>query len=94
MQNPILKFRQSSIVFEKASVFSGKLKALMSSNCHRVRHFLLKLRTRFYLLMPIKGCSGFFLILFRSWVICKNKKDLVSTHSFFTFLSITKYLNK
>ena len=62
MQNPILKSRQSSIVFEKPSVFSGKLKTLMSSNCHKVRYFLLKLRTRFsYLLMPIKGCSGFFL---------------------------------
>ena len=24
-----------------------------------------------------------FFILFTSWVICKNQKDLVSTHSFF-----------
>ena len=28
--------------------------------------------------MSTKGCSGF-------WVICKNQKDLVSTHLFFTF---------
>ena len=37
---------------------------------------------------------GIFFILFRSFVICKNQKDLVSTHSFFTFLLITADLNK
>ena len=30
-----------------------------------------------------------FFILFRSWVICKNKKNLVSKHSIFTLLLIT-----
>ena len=34
--------------------------------------------------MSTNGCSGF----------CKNKKDLVSTHSLFTFLLITHNFNK
>ena len=30
--------------------------------------------TSFYLTMCTKGCSEFFFILFRSWVICENQK--------------------
>ena len=33
-------------------------------------------------------------VFFLNKVICKNYKDLVSTHSFFTFLLITQNLNK
>ena len=40
-----------------------------------------------------KGTWGVF-YLFRTWYICKNKKELVSTHSLFTFLLITQDLNK
>ena len=35
MQNPIQKFRQSSIVFKKPGFLSEKLKILPSSNEHR-----------------------------------------------------------
>ena len=66
----------------------------MSSKYHKLQYFLLKLFTRFLFTNTYKRVFGIFLILFRSWVICKNKKDLVSTHSFFTFLLITQDLNK
>ena len=49
MQNAIQKFRQSSIVFEKAGILSENLKILTSSNYATVQYFLLKLRTRFLL---------------------------------------------
>ena len=39
MQNPIQKFRQSSIVFEKRDFLSGKLKTLRSSNYPAVQYF-------------------------------------------------------
>ena len=47
MQNPIQKFRQSSIVFEKPGILSENLKTLTSSNYPTIQYFLLKLRTRF-----------------------------------------------
>ena len=46
------------------------------------QYFLLKLHTRFLLTNGYKRVSGIFFIFFRSWVICKNLKNLVSTHSF------------
>ena len=94
MQNTIQKFRQSSIIFEKPSILSENLKTLTGSNYPTVQYFLLKLCTRFRLTNAYKMVCGIFLILFRSWVICKNKKDVVSTHSIFTFLLITQDLNK
>ena len=95
MQNPKQKFRQSSIVFEKPGILSENLETLMSSNCPTVKYFLLKLCIRFLLTSVYKRvCGGGGGILFRSWVICKDKKDLVSTHSFFTFLLITQDLKK
>ena len=62
MQNPIQKFRQRSIVFEKPGILHKKLKTLTSSNYRKVKYFLLKLFTRFALTVSTKGCSG--LILF------------------------------
>ena len=94
MQNPIQKLRQSSIFFEKPGFLSEKLKNLTSSNYHRVQCFLLKLHTCVLLTNVYKSVFGIFFILFRSWVICKNRKDLVSTHSFLTFLLVTQDLNK
>ena len=82
MQNTIQKFRQNSIVFEK-------IKTLTTSNYPTVHYFLLKLCTRFLLTNVYKRVCGMFLILFRSWIICKNLRRLVSTHSFFRFLLIT-----
>ena len=66
MQNPIQKFRQSSIVLEKPGILSENLKTLTSSNYPRVQFFLLKHRARFLSRMSTKGCSGVFFILFRT----------------------------
>ena len=61
MQNPIQKFRQSSIVFEKLGILFRKLKTLTSSNCRRVEYFLLKFYTRFVLTIIYKRVFGIFL---------------------------------
>ena len=82
MQNAVQKFRQSSIVFEKPGILSENLKTLTSSNYPTVQYFLLKLCTR----SPLTYLD---LELF-----AKIRKDLVSTHSFFTLLLITQDLNK
>ena len=74
MQNPIQKFRQSSIVFEKPGILSENLKTLASSNYPTVEYVLLKLCTRFLLTDVYKMVSGIFFILFRSSVINKNLK--------------------
>ena len=73
MQNTMHKFRQSSIVFEKASIFFESLKFLTSSNYPTVQYFLLNLRS-FLLTNVYERVRGTFLILFRSWFICKNLK--------------------
>ena len=81
MQNTIQKFRQSSIVFEKPAFLSENLKTLMSSNYPTVLYFLPKLQ---------KDVQDFF-ILFRSWVICKNKKTPgFYTHVFYIFINNSK----
>ena len=66
MQNPIQKFTQSSIVFEKPAILSENLKTLTSSDYPKVQYFLLKLRARFLLTNVYKRVRGIFLILFRS----------------------------
>ena len=66
----------------------------MSSNYRRVQYFWLKLRTRFLLTNIHKRVCGMFFILFRSRVICKNQIDLVPINSLFTFLIISRVLNK
>ena len=93
MRNPIQKFRQGSIVFEKPGFLSEKLKTLTSSNYHRVQYFLLKLATRFLLTNLYKSVFGIFLFCLDLALFAKIKKDLVSTYSFFTFLLITQDLN-
>ena len=88
MQNPIQKFRQSSIVFEKPGILSENLKTLTSSNYPTVQYFLLKLRTRFLLTNVYKKVCGIFFISFRSWVICKNlKRPGFCTLVFYTFIN-------
>ena len=91
MQNPIQKFRQSSIVFEKPVILSENLKTLTSSNYPTVEYFLLKLRTRFLLANVYKRVCG---ILLDLELFAKIKKDLVSTHSLFTLLLVTQDLLK
>ena len=44
--------------------------------------------------MSTKGCVGFFLFYLDLELFAKIKKDLVSTHSFFTLLLVTQDLNK
>ena len=84
MQNTIQKFRQSTIVLEKPGILSENLKTLTSSSYPTAQYFLLKLHTRFLLTNVYKRVVGIFIILFRSWVIWKSYKNLISTHSFFT----------
>ena len=73
MQNAIQKFIQRSIAFEKAGILSENLKTLMSSNYPSVQYFLLKTSHMFSTYHCLKkDVWDFFLILFRSWVICKN----------------------
>ena len=94
MQNPIQKFRQSSIVFEKPGVLSENLKTLTSSNYPTIQYFLLKLRTRFLLTNAYKRVCGIFLFCLDLGLFAKIKKELVSSHSFFTLLLIAQDLNK
>ena len=66
MQNPIQRFRQSSIVFEKLDILSEKVKTLTSSNYHRVQYFFAETSHTFPTYQCLqKGARDFF-ILFRS----------------------------
>ena len=94
MQNAIQKFRQSSFVFEKPGILSENLKTLTSSNYPTVQYFCWNFAHVFYLPLSKKGCVGFFLFYLDLELFAKIKKDLVSTHSFFTLLLITQDLNK
>ena len=94
MENPTQKFRQSSIVFKKPGILFENLKTLTNSNYPIVQYFLLKLRTRFLFTNVYKRVCEIFLFCLDLELFAKIKKDLVSTHSFFTFLLITQDLNK
>ena len=94
MQNPIPKFRQSSIMFEKPGYLSEKMKTLTSSNYSKGYYFLLKFCTQFLLNNVYKTMFGIFLVMFRSSVINKSiKNECVETRSFL-FLQINQDLNK
>ena len=94
MQNPIQNFRQSPFIFEKSGILSENLKTLTSSNYLTVQHFLLKLRTRFLLTNVYKGSAGVFLFCLDLELFAKIKKDLGSTHSFFTLNNSRSKQNK
>ena len=68
------KFRQTSIVFEKPGILFENMKILTSSSYPTIQYFLLKFRTRFLLTNVYKRVCKISYILFRSWVIFKNKK--------------------
>ena len=87
MQNTIQKFRQSSIVFEKPGILSENLKILTSSNYPAVQYFLLNLLTRFLLTNVYKSVFGIFLFYLDLELFAKIKKELVSTHLFFTLIN-------
>ena len=94
MQNHIQKFRQSSIVFEKPGALSENLKTLASFNYVTVQCFLLKLPSRFSLANVYKKVCRSFLFCLDREVFAKIKKDLVSSHLFFTLSLMTQDLNK
>ena len=74
MQNPIQNLDRA-IVFEKPGILSEKLKTFTSSNYQRLfNNFCWNFAHIPYLPMSTKESVGFFLILFRTWVICHNKK--------------------
>ena len=87
MQNPIQKFRQSSIVFEKPGILSKNLKTL-TDNYPTVQYFLLELPTRFLLTIDYKSLCGIFFISFRSCVIWKTwKRPGLYKQVFYTFIN-------
>ena len=88
MQNPIQKFRQSSIVFEKPDILSENLKTLTSSNYPSIplfsSIFFAKTSHTFSTYHCLKkGVWEFFLFYLDLELLAEIIKDLVSTHSFF-----------
>ena len=87
MWNPIPKFRQSSVVFDKPGFFAWKIKkfdefiefdelwwALTTIEFNTFRWNFAHVST--------KGCSGFNLVLHRSCFICQSQKR----RGFYTFV--------
>ena len=74
MENPIQKFRQSPIVFEKPSILSENLKPFTSSNYSTVQCFLLKLRIGLLLSNVCKIVCGIFLFCLDLELFVKVKK--------------------
>ena len=77
MQNPIFKFRESSIISEKLGYLSEKLKTLTSSNYHNVSNFSLKFCTPFLLNNIYKMVFGIFLFYVNLPLLIKMKKSSV-----------------
>ena len=94
MQNTIQAFRQSSIVFEKPGILSENWKLCWAPTILPFNIFYWNLAHVFYLPMSTKGCVGIFLFYLDLELFAKIKKDLVSTHLFFTLLLITQDLNE
>ena len=94
MQNPMQKIRQTSIVFEKPGISSGKLKTLTSSNCPTVQNFSLKLSTRFLLTNVYRSVCGIFLFCLDLEFFEKILKAWFLHTLAFTFVLITQDLNK
>ena len=82
MQNPVQKFRQSSIVFEEPGIFS---------EIFLTRIFFIHVPC---LPMSTKGCVGFSLFCLELEFFAKIRKCLVSTDSQKPGLSITQDLNE
>ena len=94
MQNPIQKFRQNSIVFEKPGILYEKVKALTSSNYTTVQYLLLKLRTHFVLTNVYKNMVSthlFFTFLLITQDLSKIKK--IPNFLLKTLLSIKRAQN-
>ena len=93
MQNPIQKFRQSSVFFEKQVFCIKNWKLWPAPTTIDFNIFCWTFAHVLYLPVSTKECGGFF-ILFRTWVICQNQNNLVSKHSQKLRLSITQDLSK
>ena len=91
---PYKNLDKALFFFEKPGILPENLKTLTSSNYPTVQYFLLKLRTRFLLTNVYKRVCGIFLFYLDLEFFAKIKKDLVSTHSFFTLLLLTQDLKK
>ena len=76
MQNPIQKFRQSSIFSEKPGIMFENLKTLTNSNYPTVQNFLLKLHARFLITNVYKRVCGIFLFCLDFALFAKIKKTL------------------
>ena len=61
MQNTIQKFRQNSIVFEKAGILSENLKLWRAPATLQFSIFYWNFAYVCYLPLPTKVCAGFFL---------------------------------
>ena len=93
MQNPLPKFKESSIISEKPGYLSEKLKTLTSSNYHRFNNFYCNFAHISNLIMSTEGCSRFFVHFFR----CENVKNLVSMNVYkprLQFFQIAQDLNQ
>ena len=87
---------QGSIVFwgKRRQVFClGSSKLWWGPATIEFSIFLLGLHICFLLASVCRGCSGFFLSCLDLEWFAKIKKELVSTHSFFTFVLITQDLS-
>ena len=94
MQNAMQKFRQSSIVFERPGKLSENLKLWRAPTILQFTISCWNFAHVFYLPLSKEGWVGLFSFYLDLELFAKIKKDLVSTHSFFTLLLITQHLNK
>ena len=88
MKNPIPKLRQSFINSEKPVNLFEKLNRLKNPATTDFNIFCWNFAQVSYSIMSTKGCSGFFFILFGSWVINKNVKNECVEPDLFNFRKI------
>ena len=95
MQNSIQKFTQRSIVFVKPGILSENLETDEHQLPYSSIFFAETLHSFPTYQFPQKGVRDFFNFVYLDLeLFAEIKKDLVSTHSFFTLLIITQDLNE
>ena len=94
MQNPIQKFRQSSIVFEKPGILPEKLKTLTSSNNQRLIIFVQILHTFPTYQCLLKGVCACFVWNLSHVPKSKNTNVCKRVCGLFYFVSNLSYLPK
>ena len=95
MQNPLQKFRQSSIAFEKPGILSENMKILTSSNYSTIQYFFPETLHAFPTYQcRQKGVWDFFYFVYILSYLQKLKNTWFLCTCFFTFLLITQDLNK